>query len=100
MRPDGLVFGYATPDGSNLLVLVMLLLVRIIRAVLEVRVGYGLRMVVYRSPGRGRRVDVAGRRQCGPKRFRRYVDGVVQRRALFRFRAEVRFVPAFLTANK
>lgn len=96
--PDGLVLGHGPADGGDLLVLV-LLLVRIVGAVLEVRVGDGLRMVVHRSPGRGRRVDVARGRQRGPKRLRRYVDRVVQRRALLRLRAEVRFAPTFLISQ-
>lgn len=97
---DGLVLGHGAADGGDLLVLV-LLLVRIVGAVLEVRVGDRLRMVVHGSPGRGRgRVDVARGRQRGPKRLRRYVDRVVQRRALLRLRAEVRFAPTFLTADK
>lgn len=88
VRSDGLVLGYGAADGGDLLVFV-LLLVRVVRTVLEVRVGYGLRMMVHRAAGRGGRVDVTGGRQSGPKRFRRYVDRVVQRWALFRFRAEV-----------
>jgi len=96
---DGLVLGHGAADGGDLLVFV-LLLVRIVGAVLEVRVGDRLRMVVHGSPGRGRRVDVARGRQCGPKRLRRYVDRVVQRRTLLRLRAEVRFTPTFLTVDK
>lgn len=99
VRSDGLVLGNGASDGGDLLVFV-LLLVRVVSAVLEVRVGYGLRMVVHGSPGRGRRVDVARGRQCGPKRLRRYVDRVVQRRTLLRLRAEVRFAPTFLTVNR
>jgi len=99
VRSDRLVLGHGAADGVDLLVFV-LLLVRIVGAVLEVRVGDGLRVVVHRSPGRGRRVDVARGRQRGPKRLRRYVDRVVQRRALLWLRTEVRFVPTFLTANK
>lgn len=76
VRPDGLVLGHATPDRRDLLVLV-LLLVRIVGAVLEVRVGDGLRMMVHGAPGSGRGVDVAGRRESGPKGFWRYVDRVV-----------------------
>lgn len=99
VRSNGLVLGYGAADGGDLLVLV-LLFVRVVRAVLEVRVGYGLRMMVHRSAGRGGRVDVAGGRQRGPERFRRYVDRVVQRWALFRLRAEVGFAPAlFLTVD-
>lgn len=99
VRPDGLVLGNRAPYGRNLLVFV-LLFVRVIRAVLEVRVGDRLRMMVHRSSGRGGGVDVSRRRQRGPKRFRRYVDRVVQRRALFRLRAEVRLTPAFLAVAK
>jgi len=98
VRSDGLVFGYGAADGRDLLVLV-LLLVRVVGAVLEIRIGYGLRMMVHRSSGRGRRVDVARGRQGGPKRFRRYVDRVVQRRTLLRLRTEVRLAPALLTAD-
>lgn len=103
VRPDGLVLGHGPPDGGDLLVVVVrrLLFVRVIRAVLEVRVGNGLRVMVHRVPpgrGRRRRVDVARRRQRGPERLRRYVDRVVQRRALLRLGAEVRLVPPlFLT---
>lgn len=98
VRSDGLVLGHGAADGGDLLVFV-LLLVRIVGAVLEVRVGYGLRMVVHWSPGRGRRVDVARGRQRGPKRFWRYVDRVVQRGTLLWFRTEVRFVPTFLISQ-
>lgn len=99
VRSDGLVLGYGPADGRDLLVLVML--VRVVGAVLEVRVGDGLRVMVHRAPGCGRRrrVDVAGGRQRGPKRFRRYVDCVVQRRALLRLRAKVRLAPAFLAVG-
>lgn len=99
VRSDGLVLGHGAADGRDLLVLV-LLLVRVVGAVLEVRVGDGLRVVVHRAPGRGRRVDVTGGRQRGPERLRRYVDRVVQRRALLRLRAEVRLAPAFLAGNR
>lgn len=58
LGPDGLILRYGTANGRDLLVLV-LLLVRIVRAVFKVRVGYGLRMMVHGSSGRSRRVDVA-----------------------------------------
>jgi len=99
VRPDGLVFRQRAAYGRDLLILV-LLFVRVVRAVLEVRVGYGLRMMVHRSSGGGRRVDVARGRQGSPKRFWRYVDRIVQRRALLRLRTEVRLGPAFLTADE
>lgn len=96
---DGLVLGYGTANGRDLLVLV-LLFVRVVRAVFKVRVGYGLRVMVHGSSGRGCRVYVARGRQSGPKRFRRYVYRVVQRRALLRFRTEVRFAPTFFAADE
>lgn len=99
VRSDGLVLGHGAADSGDLLVFV-LLFVRIIGAVLEVRVGYGLRMVVHWSPGSGSRVDVARGRQCGPKRLWRYVDCVVQWGTLLWFWTKVRFVPTFLTAKK
>lgn len=98
MRSDGLILGYGTANGRDLLILV-LLFVRVICAVLEIRIGYGLRMMVHWSSGCSGRVDIARRRQRGPKSFWRYVDCVVQRWTLFWLRAKVRFAPTFLTAT-
>jgi len=95
---DGLVLRYGAADGGDLLVFV-LLLVRIVGTVLEVRVGNGLRMVVHGSPSCGCRVDVARGRQRSPKRLWRYVDRVVQWGTLLWFRTEVRFVPTFLISQ-
>lgn len=64
VRPDGLVLGHRggwrPAKRGDLLVLVVLLLIGVVGAVFEVRVGYGLGMMVHRSTAGRCRVDVAG----------------------------------------